>query len=108
MVAISELANLGFRAASSARMQTDATIHCDTKMAELAAGVLELSSVSLQPIEEAPEWAYSINVQSSDIMGLLSATVTVTQANTSSPNPVTISLTRFMPDPDYDPEEVTQ
>jgi type II secretion system protein I len=108
MLAITNLLNIGYRSAMSARLRSDAALLCDSKMAEVAAGVLDLSSTSYQQIQGSPEWVYSVDVQSTDIAGLLSVLVTVTQADASIQRPVNISIMRFMPDPDYEPEEVTQ
>ena len=105
MVVVGQLMNLGYRSAIEARLRTDAAIHCDTKMAEVAAGVLSLSEVSGDPIAEDPNWLYSVTVQPAEQNGLLVVTVTITQTNTTSANPVSMSIVRLMPDPDYDPNE---
>ena len=105
MVIVGQLMNLGYRSAIEARLRTDAAIHCDTKMAEVAAGVLSLSEVSGDPIAEDPNWVFSVTVQPGDQNGLLVVTVTVKQSNTTSNNPVSMSIVRLMPDPDYDPSE---
>lgn len=105
MVVIGNMFFLGARSAMRARLRSDANILCDAKMAELAAGFLPLSSSGSQPIAENPEWVYSVDVQSSAQRGLLVATVTVEQSDTSNPVPVSLSVVRFLPDPDYEPEE---
>lgn len=104
MVAIVGLLNVGYRSAASSRARTEAAIHCDTKMAEVAAGVLSLDSVSGSTISDAPNWVYSVDVQPASQLGLLVVTVTVKQSNNSI-SPVSMSIVRFMPDPDYDPNE---
>jgi type II secretory pathway pseudopilin PulG len=105
MVIVGQLMSLGYRSAIEARLRTDAAIHCDTKMAEVASGVLPLSDVSGDPISEDPNWVFSVNIQPGEQNGLLVVTVTVSQTNTTSNNPVSMSIVRLMPDPDYDPAE---
>lgn len=103
MAVIGQLMNLGYRSAVEARLRTDAGLLCDTKMAELVAGVLEVKSSSGQAIAEAPGWVYSIDIQSGSQLGLLAATVTVSQDSNQSADPISMSIVRFLPDPDYDP-----
>lgn len=103
MVVISQMLSLGYRAAIEARLRTDAAIHCDSKMAEVASGALPLSPVSGESVEEDPNWVYAVSIQPASQVGLLAVTVTVTQANANSGNPVSLSVVRLLPDPDYDP-----
>ena len=103
MVIIGQLLNLGYRSAVEAKIRSDANILVDAKMSEVAAGVIDLSSVSSTVIDENPDWTYSVDVQQSPQLGLLSVTVTVEQAQGISAEPISMSVVRFMPDPDYDP-----
>lgn len=103
MAVIGQLMNIGYRAAVEARLRTDAGLLCDTKMAELAAGVLEIKAVTEQPITEAQGWNYTIDVQTGLQLGLLVVTVTVNQVTTEAADPISMSIVRFLPDPDYDP-----
>ncbi len=104
MVAIVELLNIGYRAAISSRLRTEAALLCDSKMAEVAAGVLPVQGASLTTLPENPKWNYSIDVQPSSQLGLLTVTVTVRQA-TDAAVPISMSVVRLMPDPDFDPSE---
>ena len=106
MVVIGHLFNLGYRSALQVRMRSDANLLCDSKMAELAAGVLPAKSTGNQQISESPGWNYSIDIQPSQQPGLLIATVTVEQNAETSASPTSMSIVRFLPDPDYDPDEV--
>ena len=84
------------------RIRSDANILVDTKMAEVAAGVLELESTSGR-CEENTDWNYEIEVEQSGILGLMLVKATVTQSQAIASEPISISIIRFMPDPDYDP-----
>lgn len=105
MVMIGQLYHLGYRSALQARLRNDANIIADSKMAELAAGVLPLESSGNSPIDEHPGWSYSVDLQSSLQLGLFMATVTVSYGEESNNIPTSLSIVRFIPDPDYEPEE---
>ena len=55
-------------------------------------------------IENRPEWSYTVDVQPSMQPGLLMSTVTVVR-EVPSGIPARVSIVRFIPDPDYEPEE---
>lgn len=103
MAVIGQLVNIGYRSAVEARIRSDANILVDGKMAEVSAGIIELQSVSASVIDENPDWMYSVDVQDSGQLGLLMVVVTVEQTPNSASNPVSMSVVRFMPDPEYDP-----
>lgn len=106
LVVISHGFYAGYRSASRARLQKEANMLCDSKMAELVAGVIDASNASGSPIEGYPEWKYSVDLGDADTRGLLMARVTVERETES--RPVTVSVVRFIPDPDYDPLEDNQ
>ncbi|MEL7498094.1 MAG: hypothetical protein AAFN77_10820 [Planctomycetota bacterium] len=103
MVAIGKLYFLGYRSALQTRYRSECNMIADAKMAELAGGVLPLESGG-GPVEENPDWMYTVDVQQSLQPGLLLSTVTVTRTDNSN-IPISISLVRMIPDPDYEPEE---
>ena len=103
MVVIGQIYYLGYSSAIKTRFISEANMLADAKMAELAAGVLPLESGGGQ-IPERPDWSYSVEVQPSLQPGLLMSTVTVTR-ETQGAIPAAVSLVRFFPDPDYEPEE---
>ncbi len=102
MAVIGQFFFLGYRAADRARRQFDATLICDSVMAELAAGVIDTQSISGAEAPNDPRWQYSVDVVNSDISGLLLATVSVSQRNEEN---IEMSLVRLLPDPDYLPGE---
>ena len=104
MAVIYQMLDVGYRSAVETRARTDANILVDTKMAEVAAGVLPLESASGILIEEDPDWEYSVDVANAEQNGLLSVTVTVQQSSVE--NPIAISVVRFMADPEYEPEQL--
>ena len=105
LVSIGGLVQLGYRSATDAKLQTEAYVICDAKMAEVIAGVLPLESSGSQTVEENPDWVYSVEVSNSDRFGLFHVRVAVEQAPEISAYPVSYSIDRFVPDPDYNPAE---
>jgi type II secretion system protein I len=104
MAAISQLFFLGYRSATQATLRNEANILADTKMAELAAGILDVQSVGGAMIPEAPNWVYSVQIDDGDQPDLLVATVTVQTADTDQ-IPVAMSITRFISDPNAEDSE---
>lgn len=100
MAIISQFFYLGYRAADRARRQFDATLICDSVMAELASGVIEPRSIGGAEAFNDPNWTYSVDVVDSDVDGLLLATVSVRQRNSQA---VEMSLVRLLPDPEFVP-----
>ncbi len=102
MAVIFELVRIGVISAIETRVRSEANILCDAKMAEVSAGVIELKPIAATIIAESPTWMYSVDVRESPgQLGLLVVTVTVEQAQVA--NPISMSIVRFMPDPDYEP-----
>ena len=105
MVVIADLIYIGSRSAGNVRWTSEAQILCDTKMAELSAGVIPLQSNGMTSISENPVWTYSVDIGATNINGLLSATVTVQPAESTTGAPRQFTLMRWIPDPDYEPEQ---
>lgn len=102
---IGNLVRLGSKSAGLTKWRSQAQIICDTKMAEVAAGALPLESVSGATVPEKPEWSYTVQVQDSELTGLLKITVTVAPAAGFSGDFRPYQLTRLIHDPDYEPEQ---
>ncbi|HMO15458.1 MAG TPA: prepilin-type N-terminal cleavage/methylation domain-containing protein [Pirellulaceae bacterium] len=100
---IGQLLRMGAQSAESSKQISLAQIMCDAKMAELSAGVISLASKAETEFNDEPGWFYSIDVQSAAQVGLLRVKVSVTTAEARINGIVLFSLTRLMPDPDYDP-----
>ena len=102
MVIIGEVFYSGYRSAVKARDLSDATLLCDSVMAELAAGAIELENTSSATIPGIQGWDYSIETVDSDVSGLLLTTVAVRRQGDSN---ISMSIVRMLPDPDYAPED---
>ena len=102
MAIIAQVFFAGYRSAVKARDLSDATILCDSVMAELAAGSIEFGSTSGATIPNVPGWEYSVETVPSDVSGLLLTTVAVSRTGSSA---ISMSIVRMLPDPDYAPED---
>jgi len=102
MAIIGQVFFAGYRSAVKARDLNDATILCDSVMAELAAGSINFESKSGATIPNIPGWEYSVETVQSDVSGLLLTTVAVSRTGSST---TSMSIVRMLPDPDYVPEE---
>lgn len=101
VAAIGQLIRIGTINAEESENLSKAQAYCDSRMAEVAAGILPLSSVGSAPCEEDPEWLYSVQVSAANQVGLLQVGVAVTQDPTSVSNPLKFTIFRLMPDPEY-------
>jgi hypothetical protein len=71
---------------------------CQTKMAEVIAGAIPLESQTGIPVEEDPEWSWSLECQQGSFNGLWNVTVKVTRPGTGE-SAVSSSLTQMVLDP---------
>ncbi len=101
LATIGELVRIGARNAAIARDLTTAQIYCETKMSEAAAGAVDLSSSSTEPLDEAGEWLSTIETAPLDQPQLVAVTVTVSQDPDQFPRPVSFAMTRWIIDPAY-------
>jgi type II secretory pathway pseudopilin PulG len=96
---LGELVRLGTTNAGNARDLTQAQLLCESKMAEISAGLLVPEVVQGAPCEYDPEWLYSIDIQPTDMPGLVALRVTVFQDLPLNQRPAEFSLVRWMQDP---------
>lgn len=107
MAAIGELIRIGSRSGAASRDMTRAQILCESKMAELSAGIEPLQSISSMPLDALDgtnEWSYSTTIEATDREGLLYVGVTVTKVVQSTAKPVFCSMARWMLDPELEME----
>ena len=100
----------GMRFAQYTRDVTHAQILCQSKLAEIAAGLTPAESQDSVPCETAEEgiesdWVYSVAVGTLDESGLIQVQVTVTKLVAAGKRPVEDSLTRWMVDPSIETTE---
>lgn len=96
LAVIGELLRMGFRSSAQARDGAVAQMLAQSKMAEIASGVVPPDPIAATPFEFYPGWYYSIDVQPTEQEGLLTVQVLIEQ---ESDRPVNFGLTRWLPDP---------
>ncbi|MCH9655449.1 MAG: hypothetical protein K0U86_08235 [Planctomycetes bacterium] len=100
LAAISQLISIGSRAALQAQLRTQAIIKCQSKLAEVLAGVQPMESVSLIAFEDDDEnWKWSLDVEPGDYENLLKLMVTVQYAGETETIFSSYQLTRQVRDP---------
>ncbi|WP_339731142.1 type II secretion system minor pseudopilin GspI [uncultured Gimesia sp.] len=100
LTALSQLIGIGSRAAVQSQLRTQAIIKCQSKLAEVLAGVQPMESVSQAGFEESDEnWKWSLNVEPGDYTNLLKLTVLVQYAGNSETVSTSYQLIRQVRDP---------
>ena len=105
MAVLGEVIRLGTRSARDAQLIVHCQLHCESIMAEIAAGARLPEMVMDQPLEYVDvnhQWTYSIESEPIDQEGFLAIRVTVREANSVSPKPAQFSLVRWIIDPAYE------
>jgi type II secretion system protein I len=100
IAAVGESIRIGSQAASDARDLTMAQLLCEAKLTELASGLQPLLPVVGAQLEVAPEWLYTVEVQSLEQPSMLALFVTVERDPTVTARPLSVTLTRWLIDPD--------
>jgi type II secretion system protein I len=110
VAALGEACRNGMRYAQYARDITQAQLLCESKLAEITAGVTPAEAQESVPFEATEdeaesEWLYSIEVTPLDDEGLIQVRVTVTKDVPASKRPVEFPLVRWMVDPSIETTE---
>ena len=110
MAVLGEIASIGLRNSRVAADLTHAQLLCESKMAEITAGITLPDPVRDVPFEVAVGdgdigWLYSIDVMDVDEDGLVAVCVTVRQGLPSNKRPVECSLIRWILDPEIEVSE---
>jgi general secretion pathway protein I len=104
---LSEVASNGLRQARIARDLSHAQLLCESKLAEIAAGLVPAETQAESHFTEeedsaAADWFYSIDVASAGETDLLSVRVTVRHQRNEQRSPVEFSLVQWMVDPELE------
>ncbi len=121
MAVLGEVVRNSMQNARIARDLTDAQLYCESKLAELEAGLLSMDDVSDMPIEpmvesmlesdadsQDLEWFYSIQTELINDEGLILVSLSVSQNPDTAKNPVTFTITRMMLDESLMSTETTE
>ena len=110
MAVLGEIVSIALRNSRAAADLTHAQLLCESKLAEISAGITPPKPVWSMPLEVAvgdgeTGWLYSIEVIDVDEDGLVAVRVTVRHGLPSNKRPVECSLTRWVLDPEIDASE---
>ena len=101
MAAIGELVRIGVRHAGNARDLTAGQLHCQSIMDQLTSGALPMGAAADVPLPFDPEWAYSIEVQSQTLQGLMRVTVVARRVEDAVGTGPQAALVQLVVDPAY-------
>lgn len=98
IAAIGQLISTGVRGAVQARLQSQAVLRAETKMAEVVAGAVSLHGAS-GSFADDPAWAWSVSSAAGTQAGLYIVDVTVTHQSATTAGNQSYSLRRLVRDP---------
>lgn len=82
LAAIGQLYANGVRGSLRAKLQTEAILRCETKLAEIVAGVEPFQTVNDVPFPDDSAWTWSATLTAAEQYGLYEAEVTVKKQGT--------------------------
>lgn len=100
LATIGVLVDQGLKSAHRTAAISKAQLYCESKLAEISAGVVLPAAVTAAPLDVDPEWTYSVVVTPDAIdPALLSVRVSVAEIVAPPIRPVEFSLVRWVTDP---------
>jgi type II secretion system protein I len=96
LAAIGQLVSNGVRSATQARLQTQAILRCEAKLAEVLAGAEPLEPCCQSPYRDDPAWTWSLYVTRTPRPGLIDVQITVVRAQGPEAVGTSYTLTRWM------------
>jgi type II secretion system protein I len=100
MAAIGQLVSNGMRGAVRARLETQAVLRCESKLAEVLAGIEPLQAVSSTTFPDDPNWNWSLSIAAGPTEDLLDLEVLVEHPASTGAGQVSFALRRLMRDPE--------
>ena len=99
LAALSQLWYGGVRAAVQARLSTQAILRCESKLNEVVAGAVPLTSTSDTPFDDDASWNWSLQIEAGPHADALLVTVTVSHPGQSGLSASQHQLRRLIRDP---------
>lgn len=99
IAAIGQLISNGVRGAVLSRLQTQAVLRCETKLAEVVSGVTPLHSVSGMAFSDDATWTWSMTTAPGPHASLYIVEVTAAHPSSTTAGNVSYSLRRLVRDP---------
>lgn len=97
--ALSQLSTNGTTAAVQARLETQAILRCESKLAELASAIEPLEDLADEPFLDDEDWTWTLTTAGGPHADVIFATVTVDYNGPTEMSSTTYSLSRLIRDP---------
>ena len=99
LVGVGKLVEIGSDLAIEADLQSEGASRCQSKMAEVVFGAVALQAQSDAPLDEDPNWTWSMSAdQDSSVNGLWKVSITFTRKR-SDGDPISCTIEEFVVDP---------
>ena len=98
LAALTRLVSMAGERALEAQYRSQATMYCLSQLAEAEAGSIALGSQGGGPLDDDPDYEWSMDAEQGQVAGLWNVTVTVTHKNPGG-SPVKVSLSKMVLDP---------
>lgn len=99
VTALSQISTNGTTAAVQSRLETQAILRCESKLAEIAAAIEPLEDIAEEPFQDDENWTWSLATAGGPHADVMYVTVTVTYTGQSDLSSVDYSLSRLIRDP---------
>ena len=99
VTALSQLTTNGMSAAVKGRLDTQAILRCESKLAEISAAIEPLEDISDQSFQDDENWTWSLATSGGPHADVLFVTVTVTYNGQSDLSSTSVSLSKLIRDP---------
>ena len=99
LVAIGQMMSNGMRGAVQARLQSQAVLRCQSKLAEVVAGVAPLQAANNVAFPDDADWHWSMTVTPATQANLYVADLTVARKGSNAVGDVSFTLRRMLRDP---------
>lgn len=97
--AIGQLVSNGVRASIHGRLQTQAVIRAESKMAEMVSGALPMTSATGTPFSDDSSWNYSVSISSGPQPDIYLVQVTAAHPSAAKMQDVSFTLVRMARSP---------
>jgi general secretion pathway protein I len=100
MAAIGQLVSNGMRGAVRARLETQAVLRCESKLAEVLAGIEPMQAVNNVTFADDPGWNWSLAIAAGPTEDLLDLEVLVQHPASTGAGQMSFALRRLVRDPE--------
>ena len=99
MSAIAEILRMGSDSSVKAQLQAEAALLGESKLNEVVAGIIPLTSVQSQAFEDSPKWTWTLSVEDDTTLSLKHVLLKVQHLNSAGKPDHEVQFARWMRDP---------